>query len=121
MAFERFTAKGRISAPTLSIRSNGQIAFNKKAVDENELMNYRYAVLFFDPERKAIGIKPTNDDMETGKRRLAVKKGTAFISAHSFLSFYGLNRKKSEKFPLTREGDLLVSEVGEAKDAKEME
>lgn len=113
MAFERFTARGRVAGPCISIRSNGQIAFSKAAVDTFDLMNFRYAVLFFDPERKAIGIKPTNDDTEPGARRLTAKKGSAFITAQSFLGYYNIGKEKAVRYPLQKDEEtgLLVAEI----------
>ena len=113
MAFERFTARGRTAGPSISIRSNGQIAFSKTAVQTYDLANYRYAILYFDPERKAIGIQPTNNDGEAGARRLTVKKGSAFITAQSFIQYYGITRKKNARYPLVKDEEtgLLVAEI----------
>ena len=58
MAFELFRAtSARGFKPKASLRRNGQIGFNQGAVRRFGLRDYRYGTLYFDRERRLVGIK----------------------------------------------------------------
>ena len=89
MNFELFTDFGRGYRPTSSIRTNGQLGFNRGSIHRFGLSD-GYAQLFYDREAKIIGVKPVSDDSLPGATRFVVKSNNAFISARSLLEYYGI-------------------------------
>lgn len=98
MAFQRFVQKGRGYSPKISIWTRGQIGFNRGAVKKLGVQNYGYAVLFYDPDRSAIGIKLTNDQQEEGATKIIKGKTGAFISAKAFVDYYDIPHQKTKKY-----------------------
>lgn len=111
MGFELFTEYGRGHHPTGSIRSNGQIGLNQGAIRRFGLRD-GYAQIYFDKERKLIGLKPVEQREGVGITRLIVKANNAFVSARSFLEFHAIpyrsETKSYEVSWLEEEGMLLL-------------
>jgi hypothetical protein len=86
LGFVRFTDVGtKGHRPRVSIRTNGQLGFNRGAVKRFELSKFLYAVLFYDPVEMRIGIKLTDNADEPGASKLRVKAHNAYMAARSFL------------------------------------
>ena len=98
-AFQRFEAAGTRTAPKVSIRATGQIGLSQGAlrlmgIDDGE----SYVVLFFDAEKKHVGILPTRNKDEVGAIRVTVRENrpgspggggrSGQISGRAFLEFY---------------------------------
>ncbi len=67
--FEPFLAVGGSYAPKVSIRSNGTLGLSQGLMHKHGLTKGNwYACLFFDVERRAIGIKSTQDENAAGSR-----------------------------------------------------
>lgn len=89
MGFEKFTGHGRGYRPTCSIRANGQVGFNRGSIHRYNL-HEGYAVLYYDRDQQLVGIQLGVDRNEEGAMRLVVKPNNAFLSAKSFLDYYGI-------------------------------
>lgn len=98
MPFERYVKSGRTYRPTASIWSRGQIGLNQGAVRRFKINEYKFAVLFYDDENKRIGIRLTNDENEPGVMGIVRGATGVFISAISFLDFYNIDHKKTQKY-----------------------
>lgn len=98
MAFEKYEGqRPRGTKNIVSIRKNGQIAFNSKAVQSFNVRNFKYAFLYFDKDREVIGIE-FNSAKGRGARKITMLGGTALISGSAFLKHFNININKAKKF-----------------------
>jgi hypothetical protein len=97
MAFEKFTQTGQRFKPKISIWEGGQIGFTQGAIKRFNLDYFNYAILFYDRERKKIGIKFTNEEKEEGVIKFNHRKTGGVISGKAFLDFYGIDYSKTIK------------------------
>ncbi|GIX05896.1 MAG: hypothetical protein KatS3mg115_0299 [Candidatus Poribacteria bacterium] len=88
MPFERYVKTEPFRRPTVSITSGGYISLNWAAVEEFNVREYRYCVLFYDRMYRRIGIMLTNDPNEEGAIRIRIRNQAALIYAKSFLEYY---------------------------------
>ena len=115
MAFIKFdgkTGRGISAQPTLTVGRSGVIGINKAATQNYELQKYKYAGLYYDPEGKKIGIKPTNDDSEANCT-LRDRQSGMDISAKLFLEHFGIDYSTTRRYELVRdeENDMFVAQV----------
>ena len=112
MGFVRFTdIKTKGHRPRVSIRTNGQLGFNRGAVNRFELKKFHYAVLFYDPDNMRIGIKRTDNADEDGACKLRVKENNAYMAARSFLDSNRIEYlEKTKSYEAKLE---LIDELGE--------
>ena len=98
MAFEKYEGqRPRGTKDIVSIRKNGQIAFNSKSVQSFDVRNYKYAFLYFDKDREKIGIELSNTKGR-GARKITMLGGTALISGSAFLKHFNISIQKAKKF-----------------------
>lgn len=98
MAFEKYEGqRPRGTKDIVSIRKNGQIAFNSKSVQSFEVKNYKYAFLYYDKEKQRIGIE-LNNTKGRGARKITMLGGTALISGSAFLKHFNISIQKAKKF-----------------------
>lgn len=116
MAFIKFGGKigrGTSVQPMLTVGRSGIIGINKAATQKYELQQYKYAGLYYDPEGKMIGIKPTNDELEANCTMRDRQSGMD-ISAKSFLEYFEIDYSTTQRYELSREeqNDMLVAKIG---------
>lgn len=99
MAFEKFTLTRRSYIPKLSIWKRGQIGLTEGAVHHFKLIDYKFAVLYYDKEGSKIGIKFTKEK-EEGTLALSVKNTGATLSAKAFLEYYKIEYPRDESFDI---------------------
>jgi len=99
----------------ITITGSYSIGFPTKFYKDNNIENYKYIVLYWDPENRAIGIQLTNDDNGAGKLKIGKTRDYgAMISAKSFFVKYGIDPKVSkgrydwEKFDQPGAGEIFV-------------
>ena len=81
MAFERFVPRSVPSSPPkVLIRPSGLISFDANAVKSFDLEGKTHAVLFFDRNKKAIGVHFTNDSGEDGAVKITKRRRTVGAS-----------------------------------------
>ena len=98
MSFEKYEGqRPRGTKDIVSIRKNGQIAFNSKSVQSFEVRNYSYAFLYYDKDKKIIGIELGNNKGR-GARKITMLGGTALISGSAFLKHFNIDIQKAKKF-----------------------
>jgi hypothetical protein len=134
--FQPFLAVGGSYAQKLSIRSNGSLGLSqglmhRYGVNKGEW----FARLFFDAEKRAIGIKFTNDGNAEGVVKIHVRstpgKGgqenwSGHISARAFMDYYGIDFKNPAQSSFRPEwndafGGIVVrlNDPGASESAKE--
>ena len=98
MAFQRFTESGRSFKARISIRKNGQIGFSNGAVKKFGLQKFSHVVLFYDADKKRIGIKPTNDSEEEGAYKLNIKETGASVAGLAFIDYFDIPHENTQKY-----------------------
>ena len=116
MAFIRFTdTSARVGDPQVSIWSRGQIGFNQGAMQEFNIRDFQYVVLYFEPESQRIGFELTNDKDEKGVIKFVFRDNSgASISAIPFLRANRINYKEGTKkydVEMDTEGKLLIVDL----------
>lgn len=112
MGFVRFTStRARLGDPQVSIWSRGQIGFNQGAIQEFDINNYQYVVIFYDTETQRVGFQLTNDKNEKGALKLIFRKSKGVplgisISAIPFLKINKINYiGKTSKYSVEQDAD----------------
>jgi len=117
--FEKFDGGKRSFAPKVSIRKNAQIAISTGAVreygfrDEQSNLNYKYFILYFNPEAKKIGLKPASKESGGAIKARDHTTGEIQIAAKTFLDRYGIPYDETRRFPLeyNEEKDFYVIDL----------
>jgi|ADGO01.1.fsa_nt_gi hypothetical protein len=130
--FVKHTQVGKRFEERITITRARHVGFPTQFYEDNHIKDYKYAVLFYDKDNDAIGIKFTNEN-EPGAIAIArhSKGYGGYISATSFFKANRINTKKYagrydfKKVPLREvgfeeDGDLFVIEL-KAKERKEDE
>jgi hypothetical protein len=63
------------------------------------LNNFQYSILFFDRDKKRMGIKLTNDEKEEGIIKFNSKRGV--ISGKAFLDYYAIDYSETKNYDVT--------------------
>ncbi len=99
----------------ITITGSYSIGFPTKFYNDNKIKDFKFAVLFWDPGNRAIGIQFTNDENETGKIKIArTENYGANIAVKSFFTKNDLDSKKMkgrydwEKVNQPGAGELFV-------------
>ncbi len=98
MPFAKYEGqRPRGATEIVSIRRNGQIAFNSKAVQSFSVGGFKFAELYFDRANRRIGIQLTNSK-DKGARKIMSLGSTALVTGAGFLRHFGINISKARKF-----------------------
>jgi hypothetical protein len=102
MAFERYlrTRMAKSTQPAASIWKMGQVSLNRSAAEMFKLGGFKYVALFFDRDKKRIGLKFTNDAKEPGVGKISTKRGGAAIYAKGFLQHFGIDFSQSKRYTI---------------------
>lgn len=94
--FQKFEKTNARYENRITITSSNSIGFPTKFYQDNNLVDYKYVVLYYDKEQKVIGIQFTNSEEELHKFSiLKSKQGYGgSIVATSFFKTYGLDPSK---------------------------
>ena len=86
MELEKFTKQQHPDWPGVTIRKNGSICINRKAIDEFNIGAMRFATLHYDESDKLLGIKPETDNSDASAWRISKEKSrTSVIYCQAFL------------------------------------
>jgi hypothetical protein len=112
MPFEKFEKKGgRHSDAIVSITTAGQITINRTCMDMY-LKNAKYAYLYFDKEKGAIGIKATDKDVDNAFKVTSNEIQSNYsISGTAFLKHYSVDFKTSKRYAPSwsdKDGMLII-------------
>jgi hypothetical protein len=102
----------------VSIRKNGQIAFNRQNAETLGLKEYDYAYLHWDGDRQRLIIEPSNDDSRNGVLIMHMKKNTAnwggvLINGKQFFNLFHIEIPVGWRFPVERDGDNVIIRLNE--------
>ena len=114
MGFIKFTNTGaRAGDPQVSIWSRGQIGFNQGAMQEFDIKDYQYVVLYYDPDTSRIGFQLTNEKEEGAIKFNFRDNSGASISAIPFLRANKIKYNETRKFDVEVDADskLLVIDL----------
>jgi len=100
MAFIKFTGHGRSYAAKASISRNGMLSFSDGARKRFNMDEFPVCVLYFDPERRQIGIEFTADEKAEGARRLRLRKTGADVAAKAFVEYFNIGVQETTVFPV---------------------
>jgi hypothetical protein len=101
-----FSSRGSVT-PKISIRGGLQIGFNAAAVSDFKLDKVVYAELYFNPEIKAIGVKPV-DKPSKGAKKINHGKGGTYIAAKKFIYDYELAKLEEKRLDCEWDKDLKM-------------
>jgi hypothetical protein len=82
---EKFSRQQAPDWPAVTIRKNGSICINSKAIELFDLKGARYATLHFDRKESLMGIKPADEKDLSAYRVVTEKNRSHVISCQSFL------------------------------------
>jgi hypothetical protein len=111
MPFERFVPPQVSGAkPRATIRPSGLISFDAAAVEAFGLDKVTYAILFFDKNRKMVGVLPTNNKKEEGAFKLSRRRRSVSLKAPEFFERYGLAFEEPQRFDVGKDqdSDMLI-------------
>jgi len=104
----------------ISITGVHSFGFPTKFYEDNKLKDYKYVVLFWDAENKAIGLQFSNNEEEKSKLTLVrSSKYGASLSAKSFFTKNDIDSKKHKgryewkKVQVPNVGEMFVIELKE--------
>jgi len=102
MAFERYlrTRMSKSTKPAASIWKMGQINFNRSAVETYKMSGFKYVALYFDRDKKRIGLKLTNDSKEPGVGKVSTKRDGVTIYAKGFFQHFGIDFSQSRRYTI---------------------
>jgi len=99
--FKKYVTRTRVTTPCISIRKNGEIAFNAGAVAKYDLDAYDYVMLYIHTTENRIAIQFTNNEKDTGLVKLHKRKGNFAMSCRSFLKLYDIDYSETKNFGFT--------------------
>lgn len=98
MKMEKFVRDQMPDVPAVTIRKNGSVCINQKAVDEFNLTKMRFASLHFDRDEALLGIRPEENSSDSSSFKICKEKGKTFtISCQGFLKNCGIPFRKGSK------------------------
>lgn len=117
MAFEKFVPPRRQKSPQVSIKSTGTISFDKAYAASLGFGDASHVLLFFDPQKKLIGVKRAKSPRDEGALKLSHRKRVSSVRARSFFEHYGISLETTRRFPVRYEpnDEMAVIEIQEIK------
>jgi hypothetical protein len=100
--FQKFTDTKSSFFAKATIRRTGQIGFNAGAINALKITEFVYAILYFDPEQRIVGIELTNTD---GPGAIEIKKSetNTFVRARNFCDRFDIDYEESRTYRLLRD------------------
>jgi hypothetical protein len=93
MSFIEFTAKKtkNLDKVIVSINKGGRIVFSQRCYTDY-LKGFNFLKLFYDPDRKIIGLKPTNEESpNVYPLKLGRDQKNAYISCIAYFKFFSID------------------------------
>lgn len=95
-SFIKHTENNKRFEDRITVTRSRMIGFPTRFYKDNDIEKYKYAVLFYDKDKNAIGVKFTSAD-EAGK--ITINRSSNGYGAHiSCTSFFKANRINSKKY-----------------------
>ena len=106
--FKKYISRGRAGVPKVSIRKNGQIAFNAGAVQKYDLNVYDFVMLYISDKKDRVAVQFTNNEKDIGIIKIQKRPGSFAFSARNFLQIYEICWDETVNF------DFIWNESGKA-------
>ncbi len=116
MSFIEFTAKKtkNLDKIIVSINKGGRIVFSQRCYTDY-LKGFNFIKLFYDPDRKIIGLKPTNEESpNVYPLKLGRDQKNAYISCIAYFKFFSID-DVSRKMDTRWNKESQIIEAREAK------
>jgi hypothetical protein len=117
--FKKFDKRNVRLESRITITKSNSFGFPTKFSDDNNIKDYKYVVLFYDMDSKAIGIHFTNDTNDQNKFSIIKsEKYGASVVARSFFKSNSIDTKEHsgryhwKKVSIEDVGELYVIELG---------
>ena len=115
MKMEKFVRDQMPDVPAVTVRKNGSLSLNQKAVEEFNITEMTRASLHFDRSESLLGIRPEEDAADPSAFRVSKEKDrTRVISCQGFLKYCGIpyhNGSKVYKAEWNDEARMIVIKV----------
>ena len=116
MTLEKFVKQQIPDWPSLTIRKNGSLCLNSRAIEQFKLETMRFATLYYDRKEQLLGIKPEEGNRDPSVYRISKEKNrTSVISCQAFLNHYGiLYKERSKVYPAEwdEKGKMILVKIG---------
>jgi len=93
--FKKHINRGRAGVPKISIRKNGQMAFNAGAVQRHALYGFDFVMLYISESKDRVAVKLTNNEKESGLIKIQKRPGNFAFSCRNFLEVNDINWSKT--------------------------
>lgn len=103
--FQRFTDTEASFAARITVRQTGQLGFNVGAINRYKIREYRYAILYFDPENRVVGLELTNDRESPGAIEIKQSDSNTYIRAKNFCDRFGIEYETMSRHELKRDSE----------------
>lgn len=119
-AWVPFTETDTSFAARVTIRQTGQFGFTSGAINRHGIGDYTYAILYFDEQRRAIGIELTNEQ-KPGAIPIKKSPSNTYIRGKNFCDRYGIDYSKAYRFNLSedKESGFLYFVLDDAEESEE--
>jgi hypothetical protein len=108
MELEKFTKKQDPDWPAVTIRKNGSLCLNRKAIDEFNITAMRFATLYYDQKEELLGIKPETDNSDPSAFRISKEQSrTSVIYCQAFLKHCEIPYTQGSKIYRARWDDKI--------------
>lgn len=117
MAFLKHVVTRKSYTPRISLSSNGFLGLSDAAVRKYRLQDYKYIVMYYDPDRNVAAIEPINDENAEGAMKLRHRDQGANVSARSFLENFEIVIPATTSYALDkdRETGYLIFDLGKGR------
>ena len=117
MAFEKFVPPRKPKPPQVSLKRTGAITFDNAFAATFGLAKASHAIIYFDPARKLVGVKPARDPKDEGAMRISHRKRVCSLRARSFFEVYGIELVRTTHYPvaLDKDGTMALVDLAEVK------
>jgi len=117
MAFEKFVPPRKAKPPQVSIKRTGTITFDNSLAAVYGLAKVSHAILYFDPARKLVGVKPVRDPKDEGAMKISHRKRVSSLRARAFFEVYGIKLERTAHYPVKhdREAGMAVVDLSDLK------
>jgi len=117
MAFEKFVPPRKVKPDQVSIKRTGTISFDVALAATFGLAKVGHAILYFDPTRKLIGVKPTRDPKDEGAMKITHRKRVSSLRARAFFEMYGITLERTAHYPVShdRGAGMAVVDIGDVR------
>ncbi len=117
MVFEKFIPPRKVKAPQVSLKRTGTISFDAASVEAFGLAGVPGVALYYDPDRKLIGVKVVTDLREEGALKLTHRKRVSSVRARLFFESYNIPLAQTRRVAVTREpdSDMIVLDLSDTR------